>query len=159
MRVRPDVQLVVSFLTKRVRAPDEDDWGKLKNCLKYLKGTIDMKLYLTADSLSIIHWWVDATYGVHWDCKGHTGEMMSMGKGAILSFSRGQTLNAGTSTKAEPIGIADALGIILWTKYFMEAQGYTIGTNILFQDNKSTILLATNGRQSVGKKSKHIKNK
>ena len=83
--------------------------------------------------------------------------MMSMGKGAILSFSRGQKLNAGSSTEAELIGIADALGIILWTKYFMEAQGYTIDTNILFQDNKSTILLATNGRQLAGKKSKHIK--
>ena len=84
---------------------------------------------------------------------------MSMGKGAILSFSRGQKLNAGSSTEEELIGIADALGIILWTKYFMEAQGYTIDTNKLFQDNKSTILLATNGRQSAGKKSKHIKNK
>ena len=84
---------------------------------------------------------------------------MSLGKGAILSFSRGQKLNAGSSTKAELIGIADALGIILWIKYFMEAQRYTIDTNILFQDNKSTILLATNGRQSAGKKSKHIKNK
>ena len=111
------MQPVVSFLTKRVRAPDEDDWGKLKNCLKYLIGTLHMKLYLTADSLSIIHWWVDAAYGVHWDCKGHTGAMMSMGKGAILSFSRGQKLNAGSSTEAELIGIADALGIILWKKY------------------------------------------
>ena len=42
MRARPDVQPVVSFLTKRVRAPDEDDWGKLKTCLKYLKGTLHM---------------------------------------------------------------------------------------------------------------------
>ena len=55
MRARPDVQPVVSFLTKRVQAPDEDDWGKLKNCLKYLKDTLHMKLYLTADLLSIIH--------------------------------------------------------------------------------------------------------
>ena len=144
------MQVVVSFLTKRVRAPDKDDWGKLKNCLKYLKGTLHMKLYLTADSLSIIHWWVDAAYGVHWDCKGHTRAMMSMGKGAILSFLRGQKLNAGSSTEAELIGIADALGIILWTKYFMEAQGYTIDTNKLFQDNKSNILLATNGREPAG---------
>ena len=84
--------------------------------------------------------------------------MMSIGKGAILSFERPE-INSGSSTKAKLIGIADALGIILWKKYYMEAQGYTIDTNILFQDNKSTILLATNGRQSAGKKSKHIKNK
>ena len=103
MRARPDVQPVVSFLTKRVRAPDEDDWGKLKNCLKYLKGMLHMKLYLTADLLSIIHWWVDAAYGVHWDCKGHTGAMMSMGKGAILSFERPETkcwqLNRGRANR------------------------------------------------------------
>ena len=39
----------------------------------------------------------------------------------------------------------------------MEAQGYTIENNILYQDNKSTILLAKNGRMSAGKNSKHIK--
>ena len=47
----------------------------------------------------------------------------------------------------------------MWVKYFMEAQGYTIDINILFQDNKSTILLANNGRILVGKKSKHINNR
>ena len=33
----------------------------------------------------------------------------------------------------------------------MEARGYTIENNILYQDNKSTILLAKNGRMSAGK--------
>ena len=41
----------------------------------------------------------------------------------------------------------------------MEAQGYTIENNILYQDNNSTILLAKNGRTSAGKNSKHIKNR
>ena len=40
----------------------------------------------------------------------------------------------------------------------MEAQGYSIENNILYQDNKSTILLAKNGRMSTGKNRKHIKN-
>ncbi len=34
-----DIQMAVSFLTTRVQAPNEDDWGKLKWILKYLKGT------------------------------------------------------------------------------------------------------------------------
>ena len=41
----------------------------------------------------------------------------------------------------------------------MEAQWYTIYTNILFKDNKLSILLVTNGRQYAGKESKHVKNK
>ena len=46
--------------------------------------------------------------------------------------------------------------MMMWCKYFMEAQGYTIESNVLYQDNKSTILLAKNGRMSAGKNSKHI---
>ena len=84
---------------------------------------------------------------------------MSMGGGEILSLLRKQKLNTGSSTEAELVGIADALGLMIWTKYFMEAQGYTIDSNILFQDNQSTILLAKNGRSYAGNKSKHNKNR
>ena len=45
----------------------------------------------------------------------------------------------------------------MWCKYFMEDQGYTIESNVLYQDNKSTILLSKNGRISAGKNSRHIK--
>jgi len=79
MRARPDIQTSVSFLTKRVQKPDEDDWNKLKRVLRYLKGTKHMKLSLRVDNLNTICWWVDAAYGVHMDLKGHTGMMMTLG--------------------------------------------------------------------------------
>ena len=75
-RARPDVETLVSFLTTRVKQPDQDDWKKLRHGLMYLKGTLHMKRYLPADDLNNIIWWVDGSYGVHWDSKGHTGEMM-----------------------------------------------------------------------------------
>ena len=50
----------------------------------------------------------------------------------------------------------DAATKVLWTKLFMEAQRYRIDRNILFQDNKSTILLLDNGRQSAGKRSRAL---
>ena len=99
----------------------------------------------------------EASYGVHWDSKGHTGAMMSMGKGAIVNVSRRHKLNVGSSTESELVNIAAVLGVMIWCKYFMEAQGYTIDNNLLYQDNKSTILLlANNGRMSAGKASRHI---
>ena len=49
--------------------------------------------------------------------------------------------------------------MMMWCKYFLEAQGYTVDSNVLYQDNKSTILLAKNGRMSAGKNSKHIQNR
>jgi len=156
MRARPDIQTSVSFLTKRVQKPDEDDWNKLKRVLRYLKGTKHMKLSLRVDNLNTICWWVDAAYGVHMDLKGHTGMMMTLGQGALMSFSRGQKLNVRSSTEAELVGIDDAIPSIMWGKHFIEDQGYTVSHNILYQDNKSTILLARNGFSSSSKRTKHI---
>ena len=103
-------------------------------------------------------WWVDGYFGVQLDAKGNTGTMMSMTKGAIVNISREHKMNVNSSTEPELVTITDFLGINMLCKYFMEAQGYTIENNILYQDNKSTILLANKGRMSAGKNSKHIKN-
>ena len=159
MRSRRDIQTAISFLTTRVRAPDEDDWNKLVRVLKYLYGTRHMKLTLSVHNMSTVKWWVDASYGTHWDCKGHTGMMMSLGKGAVLSSSRKQKLNTKSSTESELVGVDDVISKILWGKYFIESLGYTVDQNILLQDNKSTILLAKNGKLSSSSKTKHIKHR
>ena len=45
---------------------------------------------------------------------------------------------------------------LLWTRYFLEAQGYDINDCIIHQDNKSAILLEQNGRASSSKRTRHI---
>jgi hypothetical protein len=141
-----------------VKQPDEDDWGKLKRMLKYLKGTVrGLKLTLSVYDVSIIQWWVDALYAVHEDCRGHTGAMMSLGKGAVTSFSTKQKINGKSSMEDELIGVDDAMPRILWTKYLIEAQGCTVEHNKLCQDKKSAILLEKNGKFSSSKRTKHIK--
>ena len=47
--------------------------------------------------------------------------------------------------------------MILWCLYFIEAQGYTVEQNVVFQDNQSTMRLAVNGSLSLSKRTKHIK--
>ena len=88
VRARRDIQTTVSFLTTRVRKPDEDDWEKLKRVLQYLLGAKHMKLTLSIDNLGQIRWWVDASHNVDEDCKGQTGAMMPLRQGATISFSR-----------------------------------------------------------------------
>ena len=158
MRARPDVQTLLSFLTTRVKEPDEDDWGKLRRGLVYLNSTLYMKQYMTTDSLCMIKWGVDTSYGVHCDSTGRTGAMISMGKGAMVNISRKHKLNVGSSTESKQVSLANVLGTIMGCKYCMEVEGYTIENNILYHDNTSTILLAKNSRMSAGKNSKHIKN-
>ena len=45
--------------------------------------------------------------------------------------SQKQKLNTCSSTEAELVGADDASGSILWTKYFVETQGYKVKKNIL----------------------------
>jgi len=156
-RARRDIQPCIAFLTTRVKAPDEDDWGKVKRVLGYLKGTLHMPLILSADSLTLSRWWVDAAYAVHHDCKGHTGAGMSFGQGMAMSYSWKQKVMTKSSTEAELVGVDDTLGYILWARYFMEEQGYDMDPSLLYQDNMSAILLETNGKASSSKRTKHIK--
>jgi hypothetical protein len=44
-------------------------------------------------------------------------------------------------------------------RYFLEAQGYTIDENIIYQDNMSTLSLEKNGRVSGSSRTKHIRAK
>jgi hypothetical protein len=101
-------------------------------------------------------WFVDASFAVHPDFKSHTGGVMTMGGGAMQALSKKQKLNSRSSTHAELIGVDDAITQVLWTRLFMEEQGYPIEKNILYQDNMSSILLEKNGRSSAGKRSRAL---
>jgi hypothetical protein len=154
-RARLDLQTAVAFLCTRVKEPTKDDDNKLARAIKYLRSTKDLVLRLRADKLNILKWWVDASFAVHKDMKSHTGGVMGMGSGAVYASSQKQKLNTKSSTESDLVGAADVLPQLLWTKYFLEAQGY--GTDpILYQDNQSTMKLENNGKASSGKRTRHI---
>jgi hypothetical protein len=46
--------------------------------------------------------------------------------------------------------------LILWTRYFLEAQGYGVKENKVFQDNQSAMLLEKHGRRSSSRRTRHI---
>ena len=73
----------------------------------------------------------------------------------IISISK-KKLNTKSSTEVELIGADDAIPQMLWARYFLEAQGYGIDENILYQDNMSAMLLGNNGEKSSTKDTKHI---
>ncbi len=103
-QARQDIQTAVSFLTTRVKDPDEDDWKKLVCVLKYLNGTRYMKLTIIANEINfIIHWYVDGLHQIHEDCRGQIGSLMMLGKGAAISSSNKMKCNTRSSTETELI--------------------------------------------------------
>jgi hypothetical protein len=123
----------------------------LNRLLKYINGSRQDKLTLSANNLHVIKWYVDCAFAVHPDFKSHTGGNMTYGRRSPISMSRKQKLKTRSSTKAELVGPDDLSVLILWTQLFMQCQGsYDIDKNILYQDNKGTILLEQNGKCSLG---------
>ena len=78
---------------------------------------------------------------------------------AVSSSSNKQKGNTKSSTKTEIIALHDKLSDVIWMRYFVECQGYTIDECIIFQDNMSALSLEKNGRMSSSKCTKHIKAK
>ena len=154
-RGRPDIHTTISFLCGQLHNPDKDDYIKLTWMIRYLHGTKGLILTLRANN-GIVRWWIDASDAVHNDMKGHTGATLSLGKGGIYSGSWKQFLVARSSTESELIGVYDVLPQVLWTKQFLEEQGWKDSATIIYQDNTSSILLERNGQSSSTKRTKHM---
>ncbi|VEU38525.1 unnamed protein product [Pseudo-nitzschia multistriata] len=155
-RARPDIQLPVAFLCTRVRGADRDDWKKLDRVMKYLRGSIGLPLILGIDGSGQLKWYIDAAFAVHNDMKSHTGMMMTMGQGAVNSSSSKQKLNTRSSTEAELVGVDDEMTQVIWTRHFLQAQGFTVVDNIVYQDNQSAMKLEKHGKRSSGKRTRHM---
>ncbi|CAJ1968219.1 unnamed protein product [Cylindrotheca closterium] len=156
-RARLDIHPTITILASRVQEPTESDWKKCVRMMQYLFCTLLYHLTLSAESLQVMNWMIHASFAVHPDFKSHhTGGTLSFGGGAAQVMSKKQKLNSRSSTEAELIAVDNVVTMILWTKLFMEWQGYLIEKNSLYQDNKSAILLEENGRKSAGKRSRAI---
>ena len=64
-RARRDTWLAVAFLTTRVRAPDRDDWEKLRRLIEYIRRDNSCPLVLGANNDVLLMWYVDASFAVH----------------------------------------------------------------------------------------------
>jgi hypothetical protein len=114
-RARPDISLAIAFLTTKVRSPNTKDWEKLCHLMEYLRGDRDRPLILGADNEGMVMWYVNASFAVHSNMRGHNNDGMTMGRGFPISVSTKQKLNTKSSTESELVGIDYMMPIILWT--------------------------------------------
>ncbi len=101
-------------------------------------------------------WYVNASFAVHPNMRSHTGGVFTMGRGFPINSSTKQKLNTQSSAESELVAVDNMMPIVLWTWYFLMAQGYEVTENLLLQDNKSSMLLERDGKASSGKRTRHI---
>ena len=54
------------------------------------------------------------------------------------------------------MAVDDCMSLILWTRYFLEVQGYGVDDVIIYQDNKNAILLEQKGHASSTRQTRHL---
>ena len=81
--------MTVAFLSARMKAPEVDYWGKLKQVQMYLKCALSLKV----DTMSYHVLYMDSLFATHHECKGHTNEMLTFGDRAVMRASRKQRVN------------------------------------------------------------------
>ena len=137
-------------LSTRVSCSTEEDWKKLRRLLSYLQQTKDIYRILEVDDLEILQTWVYTSYATHEDMKSYIEVVMSISHDVIHNRYSKQKLNTKRSTEVELVGVSDSIPYILWTKRFLEEQGYNLKRNIFYQHNQSTMTMEKNGRSSAG---------
>ena len=96
-RARPDLQVAVAFLCKRVKCPNIGDWKKLGRVVRYVRATINLPLIIGSDGSENMMWSVDASFAVHMDMQSHTGYCLTLGIGSPISGSSTQKVNTQAS--------------------------------------------------------------
>jgi len=154
MRVKPEIQVAVSFLTTRVIAPTNDDLVKLVHVLGYVKRTRGRGRVLCigdqcdGDDMNVslrVYAHIDAAFGSHRDGKSHTGVVVRVGNSTVLSRSVKQKIVTRDSTEAEIVGCSDFVIEAISVTEFLRGLGFAASRPVIYQDNESAILMMTKG--------------
>jgi len=153
---RPDILLAVTVLASRCSAPTDEDMGKAIRVVRYLAGTRDLGLTLRAGVPLVPKIYADASHGTHPDGKGHGGIFMTLGSSPVHSRSFKLKAVTRSSTESELYALEEASTYAEWWGMLLEDLGAACNNKPIrvYQDNQSTIVLATQGASF--KRTKHI---
>ncbi|XP_019177890.1 PREDICTED: uncharacterized protein LOC109173088 [Ipomoea nil] len=112
---RPDLSYSVNRLCQFMHSPTDEHWGLLKRVLRYIRGTLDYGLRITASVSSGIQAYSDSDWaGCPVDRKSTSGYAVFLGTNLVSWVSRKQRTVARSSTEAEYKGLADVCAEVTW---------------------------------------------
>lgn len=141
---RPDIAFAVNNLSRFNAKHSEAHWIALKRVLRYLKGTIDMKLRYERTAMNDMIAYTDADWGSDTDKRRScTGYVVNMSNGAISWCSQRQSIVALSTTEAEYISLSTAVREVIWLNQLAGECGDGGKTAVIIHcDNQSAIDLA-----------------
>jgi hypothetical protein len=121
----------------------------------YLANTPDIGLNFDGKKPIEPKIYADASHGSHHDARGHGGIIITLGSAPVLSRSYKIKAATRSSSESELFVLEEASTYAVWMRLLLKELGLPYSQPIpTYQDNKSTIIMATTGGSF--KRTKHI---
>jgi hypothetical protein len=176
---RPDLCYAVSLLSRFQAKPSKQLWQQLKRVLRYIKGTLDLKLIFSKDetlepitvflkettfgrrrlvkklidlNVQPMYGYVDASFATN-DAKAHStsGMVVKIFGNIVMWTSRRQTVVALSTMIAEFYALCEITRDIIWLRQHVETLGLKIQSpTLVFEDNAACIEIAKNPSNHKG---------
>lgn len=156
---RPDLSTSINILSRYTNKNNKELWQCLKRVLRYLKGTINLKLcYKRSAYSNILCGYVDSDWGGNdtTDRKSTTGYLFKLFDHCTITWcTKKQMSVAASSTEAEYMALYEGVREALWLKSLAISIHINIDKPIIiYEDNNGCISIANNPTNH--KRSKHI---
>jgi len=145
---RADLAFAVSTVSQFMSKPCPTHWAAVKRIMRYLKGTLDMKLRLGGKGIEM-GGYCDADWGGDADRRrSTTGYVFFVGEGAVSWNSKRQPTVALSTTEAEYMAASQSAKEAIWLRQLMADVGCV-------QDEATTIMCDNQGCIALAKNPKH----
>lgn len=154
---RPDILYAASLLSRFMQNPSELHLKVAKRVLRYVKGSIDLGIWLKRNGSTKLVGYTDSDWaGSHEDMKSTSGYVFLIGSNAFSWNSRKQETVAQSTAEAEYIAAASAVNQAIWLrKILIDLNFKQEDSTEIFCDNQSAIAMAKN--PVFHGRTKHIK--
>jgi hypothetical protein len=141
---RPDILFPTTVLATFSSRPTEEDRKRLSRVLHYLASTKDEYVLFTPSDMKL-RIYCDASYLLHEDGLGHGGMILTLGSAPVYCRSWKHSMATRSSSEAELVTVEESVTYLIWMRRLLKEIGYSQPTTPIYQDNLSTILMATQG--------------
>ena len=154
---RPDLSFAIQFLSRYQSNPGRAHWNAALHVLRYLKGTIDLKITYSANSPLTPVGYADSDLGGCMDTGRSTSGYIFVASGGPVCWSSKRQQRVSTSTtEAEYKALCHAGQTALWIGNFFSEIGVGIDQPLVIcMDNKGAFDISRHATQH--RKTRHFK--
>ncbi len=168
MRSRPDILLSTVNTACNIKEGKKSIIQEVRRIAMYINGTRDLHVTYNSNADLTLVAYADAAFDVHPMSRGHGGIGIwldsNANSGAVINKSNVQKVASASSMEAELITLQEATDLVIWTQNILEfiqelSPKLSERGSIIYQDNKSCVLMNNNKYITFKGRSKYIDRK